>query len=44
MQGSGSSGGGSSSADATIWPDKHKFEKVDVKKEINKLNTSKFNT
>lgn len=32
---------GSSSAD-TVWPEKHKFEKIDVKKEISKLNISKF--
>ncbi|XP_046810877.1 peptidyl-alpha-hydroxyglycine alpha-amidating lyase 1 isoform X2 [Lucilia cuprina] len=30
--------GSSSSSSDAIWPDKHKFEKVDVKKEINKLN------
>lgn len=35
---------GSSSSSDAVWPDKHKFEKVDVKKEINKLNTSKFHS
>lgn len=39
--GSGNNGASNLATDPSLWPDKHKFEKLDVKKEINKLNISK---